>query len=953
MFSQIRPPPEYSLDILSHLKLMGGDIIYMPTPDVYLHPTTPGLVPIEGISDIFPFLEYHKHLATIHCITCGVLFDYRGNENRFLKRLWDKHLLNNHRTCVDNLKHSLRHYKKNNFKEAMERFLRSETFKCAYDGGQAKLATLFSSYRDNPAALLPPIHGLKLHRGIRCDLCSNGLFSADKVHKVQRHMKDKHDKDVNVDDKTQPESTTFVYYQKIPFPEPNIMIQIVIDPHYLQCQGSAATYKTGGSGQSGAESSVVKELTLAEEFLSGGAVGQGGAAGRVAQNERASDVNTTYRLLGLNDVFPTSCFQVGQSIAGDNVEREEIKSLFFGTQQTLRPHFLELCTSLVNQTSTLDLRRFVLSVTEAGIPNQRKDYFCDVQEESTKLKYCAYAADLTSYACVLCVPSLREMVGEIPRELLPTQQESELVVPKAKYYYEIHKQGGFGPQVHQVKLGALLALLEALLFQTLHPFSQGHRNLVTAFSLFRSGRTGSVVILDRQTTSFMAAIEFVSRVLCLSVASRSVHDLERLPKEDSSAYNRRMTDVSKDIISNLLGPNTLMAQFGTLKGTIYKHLPNDGDVVQVRPCRNGEFDVGGVKFSIKMMQIWVMELFSFMKNALVELAYDYKFSAIDLSHLVDDTHDTTVGVSLLSQNNLEKEYILFHKHLLECTEGNEQDWMNDFLAKCDSFLDALSSLAMVAAGAPVRTGSLNAVQLRNTPSKARSLICIDGSIVFRLDYGKTSQLKGSDEATYRSFPDSMGALLVEFLVYVRPVQIYVASLVHHQSQLESPGATTMRGVMQDFLFTKQDQRMTDGMMNKAFSSSAKSCTGKADVSVRKYRHFGQFLQKRYLDPSAGFLESLKNQLGAVGTALNAQMNHSDITGAVVYGNYIKELSKDASQIQLHASSLWHRLVCPQKLLDFPKASPAQQLIAPEPPMLPRAEVRNWFSGASSVAASVW
>ena len=103
-----------------------------------------------------------------------------------------------------------------------------------------------------------------------------------------------------------------------------------------------------------------------------------------------------------------------------------------------------------------------------------------------------------------------------------------------------------------------------------------------------------------------------------------------------------------------------------------------------------------------------------------------------------------------------------------------QKWFQDIA----EFLRLIVTLTTLLYGPPGRASELAASLLQNESTRTRSVVLMDHLLTFLGEYNKTSRAHARDKLIARSLPRELSVIIIFYLVYVRPLEIYWAPIAY-------------------------------------------------------------------------------------------------------------------------------------------------------------------------------
>jgi hypothetical protein len=314
-----------------------------------------------------------------------------------------------------------------------------------------------------------------------------------------------------------------------------------------------------------------------------------------------------------------------------------------------------------------------------------------------------------------------------------------------------------------------------------------------------------------------------------------------------------------------------------------------------------------------------------------ELFFQGRMKIVDLRNLKDDLQNTNVDYNFVKElkatNDSVDEY-LFNRVTSEPTLIHRffQDQRlvtaeaRKYLATACSFQELLMSLVHLTSGQPARASELSISSLRNlTTGKQRSITVVKETVMVQETYNKSRSKIGSDRTVCRFLDQRTATLLVNYIVFVRPLETWLFTAVNASLDQEETGAKVYR----DFLWVRNGKVVSDDRLRSAFKTNMFKFAN-IDISWGLYRHCAiGFMTKLVM------FKTSPNLL-----PFHEQASHTKETAEISYA-ISNETSTAVGNTALESfficSKQWHELlglaVAAQPPSDTPK-EPALEIIRP-------------------------
>ena len=281
--------------------------------------------------------------------------------------------------------------------------------------------------------------------------------------------------------------------------------------------------------------------------------------------------------------------------------------------------------------------------------------------------------------------------------------------------------------------------------------------------------------------------------------------------------------------------------------------------------------------------------------------------------MMEDPHNSDIGYSFLSFDGkcveeMKRWQDLLFEHIIKTPElcGHWIEFydeahvagtrwnkltLNQFLIHAEQFQEILCSLLHLTGGQPARGTELETALLTNTQSAMRSLYVLHDLLCLILSYNKTMNLTLKENVIYRYFPREVSNLVIKYLVYVKPLEMFCAS------QLYGPDGLAAHS---KYLFVNHGEKMTSRDITRSFERMCQRFGG-IPLSFADYRHVCiGFAKKHIVNKETDFSHWV-----------HAQAGHSSKVADEHYAvslETIANISEDSILMFYRSSQCWHRLL---------------------------------------------
>ena len=291
---------------------------------------------------------------------------------------------------------------------------------------------------------------------------------------------------------------------------------------------------------------------------------------------------------------------------------------------------------------------------------------------------------------------------------------------------------------------------------------------------------------------------------------------------------------------------------------------------------------------------------------------------VNVDILYDDLPNTKVGYAFYNNtsNNIYNRSTLL-KYIVSTEETREyfttvdkkdstktvwiEESMRQWLNQAQHILELLLLLIHVSSGQPARGSELATVQLCNSETCLRSVFIVNKRVMLIQTYNKTRNMINAPDKVARFLPKSLSQLVVTYLYYIRPMEIFVVSQLYGEmAKIE----------METYLFVRAKQkcfRYDGDLVCDVFKDTYLDIDARLSLNIQQYRHV-----------STGFSEKLitNNDTTCHGDMLinnlvQQQAGHTAKTAANIYALSnmdMRNIDRDVLRLYEDASIKWHELI---------------------------------------------
>lgn len=290
---------------------------------------------------------------------------------------------------------------------------------------------------------------------------------------------------------------------------------------------------------------------------------------------------------------------------------------------------------------------------------------------------------------------------------------------------------------------------------------------------------------------------------------------------------------------------------------------------------------------------------------------------INLSTMKDLANDTSDAFSFLTlpDNGFEARSEQFMDYLLQ-----QQDGVFDkscrtgegFLVECDQFLYTLFWLLHVTSGMPHRCTTWATTRLRNAVNAQRTirLVLQQEPALFHW-YDKSRNRKHSESLTVKFILPSVADLLLQYLVFLRPVVDSLAIDIY------GDGSDRVLTRYKDYLFVNAGERWPIETFRNLIQQKSEEYL-EVPLNTSKFRHVVQAFMRTFLQkPEPSILE----------TYVNRQFGHSNITAHLYGRSNTESLFTPVEELShfRNCSQTWQRMLNQLPEIALEEASSATRL----------------------------
>lgn len=226
----------------------------------------------------------------------------------------------------------------------------------------------------------------------------------------------------------------------------------------------------------------------------------------------------------------------------------------------------------------------------------------------------------------------------------------------------------------------------------------------------------------------------------------------------------------------------------TLMGFCTSHIKREPNQVKclwsledpnVLLVNNSEISLAMIGNSVKRIMDAAVGLMD--TSLLCGLRYVDVCARLPLSTIQDNIREDEVGFSFLSfpaiswmslqlRDQLIRDPLMQNKFIVASDESMQmnEEACKQYVNQVSAFLELLLTLIHLTSGNPARATELATLQWRNTGTQMRSIFIHQGHVMLMPTYNKTAPLLQRDRPIARFLPQSVGQLMVVYLVVVLP-----------------------------------------------------------------------------------------------------------------------------------------------------------------------------------------
>ena len=828
------------------------------------------LLVIQNVGEHIP-IRLNAHYGTLVCIDCGVMFA-NNNDNEY-RNCWD-HLSSTHKECANGLK---RGSVLDALKQSKSLLAENQSSNCTanYDSFIQMLGTNEE---------VAPIAGIKMVSGYVCSLCngpgprycslsSNCLW----IHGHASHKQPNESKRV----KQAPSFATRALIQK-PFASKNgkyypvdaSQLTVWPPPRHVISQAQAFA--------------LIDNVSLTQP----------------RETRHSSDQPIANRFLDVESIVSVEVARKHRSLASTTQKHPAIATLAKDVSEAIVSLYRRILRETVYE-SPLSLKQLVMEQP----PSRKEQYqhnFNKLECADTEKKYAVMLADLVVFACVCSIDTLRRQIEAFPEALHLSDLETLRIKPAAIAFFQDY-QSNQSSYPGSDSNNLLVLLAKSVLLRGVSPFHvgvNGCSDIMVRFLLLRQASADGGIKLDSTFTSKCAAVEYSARLLALHMAKensrRPILPVNQLEYDQVVDRLQEARDATAATLCRYLGDASAFAVLSHFKACVYRYIRSTATpTVHVSYLSETSFHVGTKLFSREMVQKFVFDCHQELDEKMALAMDGFNPRPISLSRLCEDQSRSGLGESFIRLNRLEREYqkLVSHYHDKGADIILDRNAGTKFMGLCNEIQATICCLSYVVLGGTGRTPTLNSVLVQNTHDRRRSLYIVEGRLVVHVIHNKSNQVKECDTSTYWMYPKSIDELVVLFLVYLKPIQSFLAAEYFCGGDDEAKRQTAV--LIQDHLFTTGSRRSEDDEMRRIFRDRFESITD-TSFTANEWRHSLQFIAKTYLVPP----------VDRAGTefdyAVNQQLGHSVPTGNSRYGVTADQEPERQRAAQMKASELWHK-----------------------------------------------
>jgi hypothetical protein len=251
------------------------------------------------------------------------------------------------------------------------------------------------------------------------------------------------------------------------------------------------------------------------------------------------------------------------------------------------------------------------------------------------------------------------------------------------------------------------------------------------------------------------------------------------------------------------------------------------------------------------------------------------------------------------------------KESSESNSGSPVQWRPEevrrHLRHIQRFLKLLSLAVHVAGGQPARGPELLSVRWRNRVLQDRNLYVIDGQVAVVTRYHKMQCQWDKPKVVVRFLPDTVGQLVVAYLLYVRPLQ----------ALLQSALGKSMSAAVTDYLWANEQGPWETDQLTRTMTLESAKWLG-TRLTVQEYRHVAvgvgrEVVGERFgagyrTEMAGGKAEDAGSSDEDEEDSVELQNGRTTSTGAVAYAvraDLVQGLSTRSINVFRTLSHAWH------------------------------------------------
>lgn len=336
------------------------------------------------------------------------------------------------------------------------------------------------------------------------------------------------------------------------------------------------------------------------------------------------------------------------------------------------------------------------------------------------------------------------------------------------------------------------------------------------------------------------------------------------------------------------GKNTPIAALWDLKNLAHKDVKSNPSSTKISWSSDNKFTqltIGETKLSLNDLKSFVGILIAECKSSFFEkLMMNLRCPKFDLEKFYDNRDNVDTKYSFLNDNRnsyiLDNQQYLLHeivkskklhsKYVLkyDCdkiywNETNIRKWFNH----CGRFVKNLICLIHIITGQPARASEMETYTIRNQQTQKRSLYIYEKTSCIIQYYHKTRNQTGTDRHIPRFLSKELHKLMMEYLIFVRPLEFYWAEYLD---------STESKSIYLNYLFVINGVICNSDLICQVFRDKFQKVL-KKDLLFSEYRHvcigFSRHLIK---------LEPIKLASCIDFLPVDEQAVHSKRTGESIY-----------------------------------------------------------------------